>query len=172
MLQNLKYSLLKKRFDKSLLQLEENRVISQKEIKTVGVITTVEIFSQVNIQKVLETTLKVANVKVFCFGELKASNESNINHFSKKDINWKGEFKQENLQNFLQHPYDLLIGYFNTNNLYLETAILQSKATFKVGFSDVNMALYELEIAERIENLPQFSKEVKKYLHILKKLKN
>jgi acetolactate synthase small subunit len=76
------------------------------------------------------------------------------------------------LQSFLEQPFDLLIGYFNTNNLYLETAILQSNATFKAGFSGVNSDLYELEIAGNIKDIHQFLSELKKYLQSLKKLKS
>ena len=79
---------------------------------------------------------------------------------------------QPNFQSFLEQPFDLLIGFFNVNNLYLEKAILQSKATFKAGFSGVNSKLYELEISSQLENVQQFSSELKKYLLILKKLKN
>ena len=66
----------------------------------------------------------------------------------------------------------MLIGYFDHQHLYLEKAVLESKATFKVGFSKVNSKLYELEISTELENIEQFSTELKKYLQILKKLKN
>ena len=54
----------------------------------------------------------------------------------------------------------------------METAILQSNATFKAGFSGVNSDLYELEISGNNEDINQFISELKKYLQILKKLKN
>ena len=64
----------------------------------------------------------------------------------------------------------MLIGYFNQPNLYAENAVLQSQATFKVGFSKVNSSLFDIEISEDIANVDQFIFELKKYLQILKKL--
>ena len=89
---------------------------------------------------------------------------------TEKDINWKGQFKQDNMQVFLEQPFDLLIGYFNRNNIFLESAILQSKAQFKVGFAGVNSMLYEIEISEKIDNVNAFTLELEKYLKIIKKL--
>lgn len=66
----------------------------------------------------------------------------------------------------------MLIGYFNKKNLYLENAVLQSKATFKVGISKVNQKLYDIEIAEVPIKTDKFLLELKKYLRILKKIKN
>ena len=100
--------------------------------------------------------------------ELKISYE----YFSEKDINWKGESVAPSFASFLEQPFDLLIGFYATNNLYLEHATLQSKATFKAGFSKVNPSLYEIEISENIDNITGFCKELKKYLVLLKKLKN
>ena len=62
--------------------------------------------------------------------------------------------------------------YFNKNNLYLENAVLHSNAKFKVGFAKVNQNLYDLEIAEYPTKVESFLSELKKYLIVLKKLKN
>jgi hypothetical protein len=66
----------------------------------------------------------------------------------------------------------LLIGYFSKKNWYLENAVLRSNATFKVGISKVNQQLYDIEIAEVPIKTDKFLLELKKYLKILKKLKN
>ena len=109
---------------------------------------------------------------IACPDGRKKIDDVSFKHFSEKDINWKGEFVQPNFQSFLDTPFDLLIGYFSESHLYLEIAILKSKAGFKAGFSSVNTKLYDLEILEKIENSNQFFSELKKYLKILKKLKN
>ncbi|MDB9853533.1 hypothetical protein OAC58_00270, partial [bacterium] len=91
-------------------------------------------------------------------------------HFTEKDINWKGKFTQTSFQIFLEEPLDLIIGYFTTKNIFLETAVLQSKAQFKVGFSGINPHLYEIEISEKTENILAFTSELKRYLKIINKL--
>ena len=171
-LSSLKESFLRKKFDKTLSNLKDNRTVSQKEILTVGILTTESISSKIDLQSEVEAILGVKNSKIYSFKKFNKSDEVSFKHFSEKDINWKGEFKEPNFQSFLEHPFDLLIGYFNHNHLYLEKAVLESNASFKAGFSEVNSKLYELEISTDIENIQQFSSELKKYLQILKKLKN
>ncbi len=168
----LKQNILKKKFDKSLSKLTENRVVSQKEIQTVGILTTDDISSKIDFQNEVEKYVNVKNAKVYSFRKFNKSNEASYKHFSENELNWKGEFIDESFQSFLDQPFDLLIGFFNTNNIYLEKAVLQSKATFKAGFSDVNSQLFEIEIAENITNIPQYLLELKKYLQILRKIKN
>lgn len=168
----LKESILKKRFDKSLLESVKNRVASQKEIQSVGILTTEEISSKINVQKEVESILNIRNSKIYSFRDYNKLDEHSFKYFSENDINWKAQFIDPSFQNFLEQPFDLLICFFNTNNLYLESAALQSRATFKVGFTNVNSDLYELEISEEIINVSAYCTELRKYLLVLKKLKN
>jgi len=168
----LKQSILKKRFHKSLSEHTKTRVVSQKEIYSVGILTTEEIASKVNVQKKIETILGIRNSKMYNFRKFSKFDTLSYKHFSDNDINWKGQFVAPSFVSFLEQPFDLLIGFYATNNLYLEHATLHSKATFKVGFSNVNSSLFEIEISESIDNIEAFCKELKKYLVVLKKLKN
>ncbi|KGL63073.1 DUF6913 domain-containing protein [Polaribacter sp. Hel1_85] len=171
-LSKLKEVRLKKKFDKILSNLSENRTVSQKEIQSVGILSTEEISSKIELESKVEAILGVRNSKIYSYKKFDKSDAISYKHFSEKDINWKGDFVEPTFQSFLEQPFDLLIGYFNENHLYLEHAVLKSKATFKAGFSEVNSKLYELEISTELENVQQFSSELKKYLQILKKLKN
>lgn len=168
----LKESTLQKKMNKLTSKLEESRVVSQKEIKSVGILTLDEISSKIDVQSEIESSLGFRNTKIYSFKKFNKLDETSFKHFTDKDINWKGEFIQQNFQSFLEQPFDLLVGYFNTNNLYLELAVLKSKASFKVGFSEVNSNLYDIEFSEQINNVKEFSLELKKYLQILRKLKN
>jgi hypothetical protein len=47
-----------------------------------------------------------------------------------------------------------------------------SAASFKVGLTGVNPKLYSLEIKETTYQIQSFLKELKRYLEILKKVKN
>lgn len=172
MFAKLKESFLKKQLRTALLKSASNRVVSEKQIISVGVLTLDSISATLDLQKEIETVLNVRNVKLISFRNFDALDDVSFKHFSEKDIGWSGNFTQENLDSFLMNPFDLLVGYFNTENLYLETAVLKSKATFKAGFSGVNPLLYELEISEKITNHTQFISELKKYLAVLKKCKN
>jgi len=159
-------------FNKKLSQLKAQTIDSQRIMQSVGILTTDTISSKLDVLKELETILGVRNAKMYSFRKFDKIDEKSFKHFSEKDINWKGEFVQDNFQSFLEQPFDLLIGYFNTNHLYLECAVLQSKAHFKVGFSHVNSELYQIEISDNLDDIQSFFTELKKYLIILKKLKN
>ena len=112
-------------------------MVSQNEIKTVGVITSQSLSKWGNIQEEVEKILKVQNVKFFSFLDVNKKYKSSLNHFSDKSFNWQGEIQQTELLGFLEEPFDLLIGYFNKKNTFIESAVLHSKATFKVGISEV-----------------------------------
>ena len=163
---------LKKQFRKILLEKENNRVVSQKEIKTVGILTTDEISNWVDIKEEVEKLLNLRNAKIYSFRPHKKNREVSYKHFSEIDFSWNGNISQSNFKNFIDEPFDLLIGYFSKKNWYLENAVLRSNATFKVGISKVNQQLYDIEIAEVPIKTDKFLLELKKYLKILKKLKN
>ncbi|MBG7613063.1 hypothetical protein IU405_12470 [Polaribacter sp. BAL334] len=109
---------------------------------------------------------------MFSFLDYDKKNHTINSYFTEKDIDWNGEIQKTDFRDFLDEPFDLLIGYFDTKNIFLELAVLKSKATFKVGFSDVNQRLYDMEIAEIPSKIDNFLNELKKYLVILKKMKN
>ncbi|MFK8061114.1 MAG: hypothetical protein AB8B78_13620 [Polaribacter sp.] len=171
-LSKIKENRVRKKLNKQLLKTNTKRTVSQKEIMTVGILTLDSISSKIDLQTEIETIIGVRNTKIYSFKKFDKLDDASFKHFSEKDINWKGDFIQPNFKSFIETPFDLLIGFFNEENLYLEKAVYNSKATFKVGFSNVNSNLYEMEIHSEIENVEQFSTELKKYLKILKKLKN
>ncbi|OAD44696.1 DUF6913 domain-containing protein [Polaribacter atrinae] len=168
----LKEARIKKKFDKNIKQVSEHRIVYQKEIKSVGILTTEIISSKIDLQAKIETVLGVRNVKIYSFKKKDKIKDTSFKYFTQKDINWSGVYIEPSFKSFLDEPFDLLIGYFKEANLYLENAVLQSNATFKAGFSEVNSKLYELEISENTEQVEAFLLELKKYLQILKKLKN
>jgi len=147
-------------------------VVSEKEIVTVGVIASQKISNFIQLEEEIKKILGFENVKVVSFLDYDKKNHHAQYYFSDKDVDWNGAFQHEALRDFLNEPLDLLIGYFNTNNIFMEMAVLKSKATFKVGFSSVNQQLYDMEIAEIPSNIDNFLSELKKYLVILKKMKN
>ncbi|WP_339663397.1 hypothetical protein [uncultured Polaribacter sp.] len=163
---------LRKQFKKKLIENEIHRVVSQNKIKTVAIITTDEISSWINVQEEVENNLNIKDAKVYSFKTHKKYHNEAFVYFSEQDFNWKGNIYNPNFKDFIEEPVDLLIGYFSKNNIYIESAVLQSKALFKVGISGVNQQLYDIEIAETPSKTDSFFLELKKYLTMLKKLEN
>lgn len=168
--QGFKESILTKKFEKELNLLESSLTSNTKKISSVGILTTEALSSNQNLQAQVERILGVKNAKIYSFRKYHKTNEVSYKHFSEKDINWKGEYTEPSFHSFLEEPFDLLIGYFDSSNLYLEMAVLQSNATFKVGFSNIREALFDITISESTLHVDAFLQELKKYLVILEKL--
>jgi hypothetical protein len=168
----LKKKFIKRNFQKLLLEKEKNRVVATDEIKTVGIISTEEISNWIDLKQAVEDHFKVHNTKIYSYRPYSRKQETSFKHFTEKDFNWKGQVSQPNFKVFIEQPFDLLIGFFNKKNLYVENAVLRSNAKFKAGISKVNQDLYDIEIAGYPKNTNQFLEELKKYLIILKKVKN
>jgi len=170
MFQGFKETVFKNKLNQLLSQIDKSRTPPLTKVKSIAIITSVDISSKIDLQKEIEIILGARNVKIYSLRNFDKKDDFSYKHFTKKDINWSGQFTEPSFQGFLETPFDLLIGYFNTNNLYLERAILASQAAFKVGFAGVNSNLYEIEISEKTENVIAFASELKRYLQIIKKL--
>lgn len=155
-----------------MIEADEKRVVSDKEIKTVGILTTELFFNTIELKEEVERVLNLRNAKIYCYRPYKKSNTISYKHFSEKDFNWKGKVIQPNFNSFIEEPFDLLIGFFDKSNLFLESAVLQSKSTFKVGIAKVNQMLYDIEIKSNPYKVEEFLTELKKYLILIEKIKN
>lgn len=169
---NLKKAFIKKRFSKLLKVKEESRVVCNEEVYTIGIIASGEITKWLNIQDNVESILGLGNIRIYNYRPYSKMDVPSYKFFTEKDFNWKGEPKKQAFKAFIEEPHDLLIGYFNKNNLYLENAVLRSNARFKVGFANVNSSLYDMEISEFPTKIESFLSELKKYLIVLNKLEN
>ncbi|MBV7270215.1 DUF6913 domain-containing protein [Winogradskyella luteola] len=91
-------------------------------------------------------------------------------YFSPKDFGWKGKINNIDLQAFINEDYDVLISYYENENLYLNLITALSKANLKVGLCRNDERLYDLIIKTKPKDINTFKIEFKKYLNILNKL--
>lgn len=153
-----------------LNESEANRKVCNNTIKNIGIISFDEITKWIDVKSEVERIFENCAVEIYNFRPHSKKNMPSKIHFSEKTFGWKAQVKDVNFKQFLENPFDLLIGYFNKNNLYTELAVLNSKATFKAGISKVNQKLYDIEIKEYPKNTERFLLELKKYLTILNKI--
>ena len=90
--------------------------------------------------------------------------------FSHKDLSFKGNLENENVTNFTNQEFDMLISYYDTEKAPLMIATFKSKANFKVGFSTIDKRLNHFMINTNAENYKVFVSELFKYLKILNKI--
>ena len=115
--------------------------------------------------------LQRKDVKVFTFVETRRKIPSlRQNQITNKEFTWRGEIQNQNAQEFLDFPFDVLIGYYKGKHEFLGAMVAQSKAKFKIGFSGADERLFDLLLTVDLQNPETFKSEVNKYLRILKKI--
>lgn len=88
--------------------------------------------------------------------------------FGKKHINWRGEIAEDFLNEFTKLEFDLLLSYYDVENVFLMMITKKSKAKFKVGFSNVDNRLNRLMINTELQNYKLFVSELFRYLKNIK----
>ena len=162
---------LYKGFQKALSKMPDARTPIVKEIHSVAILTTDKISSELDLVNEIKNSFEsVRNVHIYSFRKFKKTDPITYKHFTERDFDWKGEVKESSFESFIENPFDLLIGYFNEKNLYLEFAALKSNASFKIGFAKVNDKLYDIVVNEEPSNLEAFINVIKKYLKLLHKI--
>lgn len=162
---------LRKKLQKRLNALPDSRTPNSKKIHSVAILTNNDISVNIDITNEVKNHFEdVRNIHIYSYRKYKKANPITYKHFSDRDFYWSGKIKDPSLESFLDNPFDLLIGYFNKNHLYLEFASLKSKADFKIGFSSVNDKIFDLVINNDLDKSEDFINVAKKYLKILNKI--
>ncbi|TVZ55422.1 hypothetical protein OD91_0670 [Lutibacter sp. Hel_I_33_5] len=165
-----KNSSLLQQYQKLLEQKLKDKTSYTKEIKSVGILTTDEISSDYNLQFHIEKILNVRNSKIYSFRKHDKDNPESYKHFSDQEISKSGKILDVSFKSFIEHPFDLLICFFDKKNVFLEYTALLSEAQFKAGIANVNKELYDLQVICKSDNIEDFTVELKKYLQILNRL--
>lgn len=90
--------------------------------------------------------------------------------FSDKDLGWKGAIENSYALEFLSRDYDLLVNYYNEDNLLLQLMTVKTKARVKVGFKEVDQKLNDLILEIPLKDFKTFKLELKKYLKVLNEI--
>ena len=166
----LKSHFIQKKTAELLKKAINNRIASNEEIHSVGILTENDLFNELELQELVIEKLGLRNPKIYSYRKYDKNEEKSYKHFSKNDFNWKGDVIEPSLSNFVEQPFDLLICLYPKKHSYLEYTTLLSEARFKVGFAEVNENLFDLEISVQSNQVDGFLAEAKKYLSILEKL--
>jgi len=90
--------------------------------------------------------------------------------FSDKDLGWKGEIENSYALEFLSREYDLLVNYYNAENLLMQLMTVKTRARVKVGFKEVDQKLNDLILGLPLNDFKTFKLELKKYLRVLNEI--
>ncbi len=171
MLKKIQLRFLRKKIEKNL----DNRDLSKlnEPLRTLGFLVNEDYFKDFERLYLLskELGLQRKDVRLFTFMEVKKKLPSlRQNQINNKHFTWRGEIKNQNANEFLEMPFDVLIGYYKGKNEYMDLMMSVSKAKFKVGFSLTDERLSDLLIDVNPLNVEKFRHELIKYLRVLKKI--
>jgi hypothetical protein len=171
MFEKLRQKSLHKLIEKNL----DNRDVSQRNnaMKTLGFLIDEATFIDFDkIHKLSkEFNIQYKDLKIYSFKEVKKKLPTLVqNQVNNKDFSWKGVINNKNATEFLEIPFDVLVGYYNTNNSFLNLMVSKSKAKFKVGFKGTDPRVFDLLLDVKPQEFENFKAELKKYLKVLNKI--
>lgn len=149
----------------------QNSKVFPKNVQTIGLLIDESNFSnsEALIKELTLNGIASENIKVVAYsGKFKEKETYFRPTFGKKHINWKGEIKEDFLNEFVNSEFDLLLSYYDVENVILMMITSKSKAKFKVGFSNVDNRLNRLMINTELENYKLFVSELFRYLKNIK----
>ena len=165
-----KQNLLKTKVKKLQKSKDANSVNSLGE--GVGLLVNIHEFQ--DLEKLRELMKRVSesvcNTLIFYSEEKAQIDVGNAIVLSKKDFTFSGSLKNSKIQEFVSKPFTVLIGYYHTENVFLDFVSAQSKALFKVGISSDLSEFNDLTIKSKLEDVKQFENELLKYLKLLNRI--
>lgn len=171
MLKKIKQHRLKKNIEKELAHRDFSK--RNEPLKYLGFVVDEAFFD--NFEALYEfgkeLGLQRKDVKIFTFVETRRKIPSlRQNQITNKEFSWRGEIHNQNALEFLEFPFDVLIGFYKNTHEFLDAMVAQSKAKFKIGFNGADDRLFDLLLAVDLQKPEAFKSEVKKYMKILKKI--
>lgn len=155
---------------KNNLSNQKNTAFS-KNVQTIGLLIDESNFnhSEVLIKELKLHGIAEENIKIVAYnGKFKKKDVYLRPTFGKNHINWNGEITEDFLNEFLNLKFDLLLSYYDVENVILMMMTSKSKANFKVGFANVDNELNRLMINTELENHKLFVSELFRYLKNIK----
>ncbi|MNK85960.1 hypothetical protein D3C87_1058570 [compost metagenome] len=149
----------------------EKSGVFTKNIQTIGLLIDESFFesSEALIKEITLQGIALENIKVLAYREKFKEKEAYPRPtFGKKHINWNGEITESFLNEFINSEFDLLLSYYDVENIFLMLVTSKSKAKFKIGFSAVDQNLSRLMINTELGNYKLFVSELFRYLKNIK----
>jgi len=155
---------------KNNLRIAKNEAF-KSNVQTIGLLIDESKFSHSKdvVKELILQGIAIEDIKIVAYRDkLEKKKTYSRPTFCKKQINWRGEFTEEFLNEFTETEFDLLISYYEIEKPILMMTTSKSKAKFKVGFSSVDKRLNRWMIDIEMGNYKLFVSELFKYLKSIK----
>lgn len=155
-------------------KIEEPRrsFTGKKGITRVGCIVDMDHFQNTEAfyELVKEFSLNPNAIKIIGYKKKKYMMPYTIPVYSDKDLGWKGTLHNKDVAEFLKQEYDLLINYYEDDNVMLKLLSVKTPARLKVGLGTLDARLNDLILHLPLNDFNGFKNELKKYLNVLNEL--
>ena len=161
----------KKYLDQLLSKRKVN--VDDKKIKNLGIIINYDEIEDFKIFDALVARLKLdkKQVSVIAYTNDTRGLGNSLNKcFNSEDFGWGGIIKNEEIEDFLNREYDLLISYYTADLLYLKLLSGSSQSQIKIGVLQSDARINDIIVNTNIGAVGVFSDEVIKYLTVLNKI--
>ncbi|MEM9648265.1 MAG: hypothetical protein AAF969_07275 [Bacteroidota bacterium] len=155
------------------MQKNPETVQREKGITSIGCIVDADNFKnpEVFYELIDDFSLRPNAIKIIGYKrEYDKNSPYAIQIFSDKDLGWKGEIENGYVLEFLGREYDMLINYYQEDNLMMKLLSVKSSARLKVGFSPLDPKINDLILNTSLADFTLFKSELKKYLKVLNEL--
>lgn len=144
-----------------------------KGISSIGCIVDVDNFGspEVFYELIEEFSLRPNAIKIVGYKRVHDKHSPySIQMFTDRDLGWKGQIENGYVLEFLGRQYDLLINYYQEDNLVMKLLSVRCEARLKVGLGGQDLKLNDLILNIPMKDFGLFKSELKKYLTVLKEL--
>ncbi|HFS66594.1 MAG TPA: hypothetical protein ENK67_00055 [Flavobacteriia bacterium] len=169
----IKHKILSKKIDGFIKKNNNTALHVLKPIKTIGIIVNENSKFDFEHLKKLQKQIPIGsnNFSILTYKNKNESyNEFRGAFFYEKQVAFNGKIKSDEVNNFLDQQFDMLIDYTGANTIYSEFLVAKSQAKFKVGHLVDKKNLYNFMISVPLDDIERFNKELIQYLKILKKI--
>ena len=163
-----------KKFLKAELKKPIAKVNRTGEVSKIACLVDLDTFDNANVfhEFIDEFSLRPNAIKIIGYKSFYDKNSPySTPVFSDDDLGWNGNIENSYALEFLNREYDLLINYYNTDNLMLSIMSVKTRARIRVGLGEVDTYYNDLIINAPIKDFKTFKKELKKYLKVLNEIK-
>jgi len=155
------------------LERSPKTVARDKGITSVGCIVDVDSFQKAEAfyELIEEFSLRPNAIKIIGYKrEFDKNSPYVIQMFSDKDLGWKGQIENSYVLEFLSREYDMLINYYEDDNLMMKLLSVKTLARLKVGLAAQDPNINDLILNTPLSDFKLFKSELKKYLKVLKEI--
>ena len=140
-------------------------------INTVAFLTDLseDIYKKPLQQFINELQISPDQVSVIIYSEHYKSKKDSVNplYFGDGSFGIGGSVKNKSLKAFIEKPVDILINFYDSDNIAINYIAAASLAKMKIGLSKMDHRINDLIIGSSLDQLSLFNTELKKYLKTL-----